>query len=159
VNEIESTKTINVQFYRLPDAAVAAGTNPFEGRLRIDAGPVQTLVQEIRVGPGDYYVDTRQALGTLAALLLEPQSTDSFFQWGYFLEIMNRTEYFESYVIEPMAQRMLMQDPGLAKRFQEKLEADSAFAADADARLRWFYEQTPFHDNEYRLYPISRSLN
>ncbi|MBT8131785.1 MAG: carboxypeptidase, partial [Gammaproteobacteria bacterium] len=102
---------------------------------------------------------TRQPLGTLAMLLLEPQSPDSLFQWGYFLEIMNRTEYFEAYAIEPLAQRMLQRDPALAKEFREKLATDSEFAADAKARLHWFYERTPFHDSQYRLYPIARSVD
>ena len=158
VGEIAASEKITVQYYRLPEARVSDDTNPFEGRMRIEAGATQSEIREVVFGPGDFVVETDQALGTLAMLLLEPQSTDSFFQWGYFLEIMSRTEYFESYVIEPMAQRMLRQDPDLARRFRRKLEQDETFAADADARLHWFYEQTPFHDREYRRYPIARSL-
>ncbi|NNF67491.1 MAG: M14 family metallopeptidase [Gammaproteobacteria bacterium] len=158
VGKEKKSRKIDVQYYRLPEAKIADGVNPFEGRTRIEPGTVQREVSEMQIIPGDYYVETDQPLGTLATILLEPQSPDSLFQWGYFLEIMNRTEYFESYIIEPVAQRMMQDDPELAKKFQARLAADAAFAADPHARLHWFYEQTPFHDEEYRRYPIASSL-
>jgi len=104
-------------------------------------------------------VSTDQALGTLAVVLLEPQAADSLFQWGYFSEILQRTEDFEPYVMEPMARAMFEADPALRTEFAAKLEADTDFAGDATARLRWFYERTPYYDEEYRVYPVYRSLD
>ena len=104
-------------------------------------------------------MDTRQPLGDLAMLLLEPQSVDSFFQWGYFLEILQQTEYFEGYVMEPMAQAMLEEDPDLAAAFEQKLLDDPVFAGDPEARLRFFYERTPFFDARWKLYPVARALD
>ncbi len=46
-------------------------------------------------------VSTDQALGELVVLLLEPDSPDSFFQWGFFLEVLQRTEYIEAYAGDP----------------------------------------------------------
>ena len=40
-------------------------------------------------------------------MLLEPDGPDSFFQWGFFLACLQRTEYVEGYVMEPLAERML----------------------------------------------------
>lgn len=90
-------------------------------------------------------------------MLLEPQSPDSFFQWGFLLEVLNRIEYVESYIMEPLAQRMMQDDPRLAAEFRRKLADDAEFAADGRARLNWFYERTPFYDEQYRLYPIARA--
>ena len=92
-------------------------------------------------------------------VLLEPQAPDSLFCWGYFSEILQRTEYFEPYVMEPMARAMLDADPALRAEFDAKLEADTDFSGDANARLRWFYEKTPFYDTEYQAYPVYRSLD
>ncbi|MGZ5460880.1 MAG: hypothetical protein ACXWN1_29935, partial [Thermoanaerobaculia bacterium] len=58
--------------------------------------------------------------------------------------------------MEPMAERMLAEDPKLAEEFRKKLESEVAFRGDARARLRWFYEQTPFYDDRARLYPVGR---
>ena len=107
-------------------------------------------------GAGSIRVSTDQPLGDLAAILLEPASPDSYFQWGAFREVLQQTEYIESYVIEPMAERMLAADPNLAVQFREKLDNDAAFRASPKERLRWFYLKTPFADERWKLYPVGR---
>jgi len=125
----------------------------FEGRMRVSA-ELETVHRRQRFPEGSAWVPTDQPLGTLACLLLEPQGEDSFFQWGYFLEILQRTEYVEAYVMEPMARRMLAEDPALAETFAKKLAEDPDFSADPRARLQWFYEKTPFYDQRVGLYPV-----
>ena len=101
-------------------------------------------------------VSTDQALGELAVLLLEPQSPDSFFQWGLFPGILQRTEYIENYVIEPLAERMLNTQPALKLAFEKRLLEDPEFAKSPPARRRWFYERSPYFDERWRLYPVGR---
>ena len=101
-------------------------------------------------------VSTDQPLGDVVVLLLEPQSSESFFAWGMFLEVLNRVEYIEGYAIAPLAEAMLAADPALKAEFEAKLAADPEFAANGDARLAWFYERTPFYDDRFNLYPVAR---
>jgi len=103
-------------------------------------------------------VPTDQPLGDLAVLLLEPQSSESFFAWGMVPEVLSRVEYIEPYAIAPLAEKMMAADPKLKAEFEAKLAAEPKFAADPDARLAWFYRQTPFYDDHYLLYPIAREL-
>jgi hypothetical protein len=159
VTRLDSASTVEVEFYRLPDAALDAAHSPFEGRTLFTSGEPVVERRETRLPAGSFRVDTSQPLGTLAVLLLEPQCPDSLFQWGYFSEVLTRTEYFESYVMEPMAREMLAADPDLRAAFEARLLADAEFAGSASARLEWFYEKTPFYDETYRLYPVSRSLD
>ena len=70
--------------------------------------------------------------------------------------MLQRTEYVETYIMEPMASRMLEADAALRAEFEAALAADSAFAADPKARLDWFYRRTPFADPTAGLYPIAR---
>ena len=86
--------------------------------------------------------------------MLEPASRDSLFAWGFFNEILQRTEYIEGYVVAPMAEKMLAADPKLKAEFEAKLKADEKFAKDATARLQWFYERSKFYDDRYLLYPV-----
>ena len=90
-------------------------------------------------------------------VLLEPFGEDSFLQWGYFHEILQRTEYIDGYVAEPLAQQMLKEKPEIQQAFDEALQ-DKKFANDPDARLRWFYERSPYYDPNYLLYPIGREM-
>lgn len=90
--------------------------------------------------------------------MLEPRSKESFLAWGFFPEILQRTEYIDGYVIAPLADRMLQTNPDLAHEFSARLSADPAFAANPEARLAWFYERTPFFDAAYAIYPVGREL-
>lgn len=132
-----------------PDYAPAQ----FEGHVRVTA-PATPERRRERFPAGTVRVPTDQRLGTLAVLMLDPASPDSLFQWGFFHSILTATEYFESYIMEPMAERMLAEDPKLAEDFRRKVESDPAFRGDPRARLQWFYERTPFYDERARLYPI-----
>lgn len=153
VERIGEAREVEVEMYRLTGAEI--GDEPFEGRVRASAEPVVERRREV-FPPGSVRVPTDQALGDLAILLLEPAGPDSFFQWGFFHEVLSRTEYVEGYVMEPMAERMLAEDPVLREEYLAKLAEDADFRGDARARLQWFYERTPYYDERYLLYPVAR---
>ena len=159
LESVDSLVEIEVETLRLPDAKLDADNSPFEGRMLFDPGEPLVERRIVQYPTGSFRVSTDQPLGTLAMLLLEPQGADSLFRWGYFASILQRTEYIERYVMEPMAQAMLAEDPKLQAEFEARLLSDPAFADDADERLQWFYRRTPFFDEEYRLYPVARSLD
>jgi hypothetical protein len=46
----------------------------------------------------------------------------------------------------------------MALLFDKKINNDKIFAKDADARLNWLYEQSPFYDQAYLKYPILMSF-
>ncbi|MEM6793859.1 MAG: M14 family metallopeptidase [Acidobacteriota bacterium] len=153
---LSEPRVATVDLYRVEDAGVAG--SPFEGRARVEIETPPTLERRKKVtyAAGSARVPTDQPLGTLAAVLLEPQSPDSFFQWGFFLEILSRTEYAEAYVLEPMARRMLEESPELRAEWQRALESDAELASSPRERLQWFYRRTPFFDPAWRLYPVGR---
>ena len=146
-------RDLDVEMYRITEPKLA--TEAVEGRVRITAKPIVEKRHE-HFAAGSYRVPLNQPLGELAAILLEPASPDSFFQWGFFHEILQRTEYVEGYVVEPMAEQMLASDPALRAEFERRLATDEAFKASPEARLRFFYERTPYFDERWRLYPIAR---
>ena len=127
----------------------------FEGHVRVTATEKPERRRE-RFPAGSVRVPTDHPLGTLATLLLEPSSPDSLFQWGFFNSILSPTEYVEAYIMEPMAEAMMAEDPKLADEFRAKLESDDEFRGNARARLQWFYERTPWYDERARLYPVGK---
>ena len=153
---LATPKTVKVEMLHLDDPKVAAGTN--EGHVPITVSKVTAETRDWVYPAGSVRISTDQPLGDVVVLLLEPQSSESFFAWGMIPEVLNRVEYIEGYAVAPLADRMLAADPELKKAFEARLAADPKFAADPDARLSWFYERTPFYDSRYRLYPIGREL-
>jgi hypothetical protein len=149
---LDAPWTVMVERLRLPEAKLAGVVN--EGHAPMSVGSVVREQAQETYPAGSVRVPTDQPLGELAMMLLEPQSPDSFVSWGFFPEILQRTEYIEGYAIAPLAERMLAADAKLKAEFEAKLAADPAFAADGNARLAWFYERTPYFDARYRVYPV-----
>ena len=151
---LDAPRTVSVDMLRLDDPKLATRAN--EGHVQASVTSVTPERRDWTFPAGSVRVPTDQPLGDVVVLLLEPQSSESFFAWGLFPEVLSRVEYIEGYAIAPLAERMLAADPALKAEFEAKLTADPAFAANGDARLQWFYERTPFYDDRYRLYPVGR---
>jgi hypothetical protein len=149
---LTAPRTVEVEMLRLPHAQV--GQSPAEGRTRVDAGEPLRMRRSEWMPAGSVRVPTDQPLGDLAMILLEPQSEDSLFAWGFFNEILQRVEYIEGYAMAPLADQMLANDPALRAEFEAKLASDPAFASNPDARLAWFYARTPYADDRYQVYPV-----
>ena len=153
---LATAREVDVEMDRFSD--VTFESEPFEGRIRVTAKATPEKRLE-RFAPGSVRVPTDQPLGTLAMLLLEPASPDSFFQTGFFHWALQRAEYAEGYVMEPTAERMLAEDPALRAEFERALRDDPKLAASREQRLDWFYRRTPFFDERWRLYPVAREIS
>ncbi|MCL4708519.1 M14 family metallopeptidase [bacterium] len=155
MERIISPVEVEVEMYRMHEPKLAR--RPFEGHVNVTGKAVgEKKLRQFTAGA--VRIATDQPLGDLAVVLLEPDSPDSFLQWGFFLEIMSATEYVEDYVMQPMAERMLAEDEQLKDAFDQKVQQDSTFAKSPRERLQWFYRQTPFLDSEWNLYPVGREL-
>jgi Zinc carboxypeptidase len=154
VQTLHTATTLDVAMYRLDDAKLMS--EPFEGHVGIASCTTTVERRHETFVAGTVRVPTDQPLGDLAVILLEPQSPDSFLRWGFFNEILQRTEYIDGYILEPMAEKMLKDDPALAEAFAKKLADDKDFAASPSKRLDWFYSKTPFADDRWKLYPVAR---
>jgi hypothetical protein len=153
---LKQSREVTVEMYRIQEAKFQnEGGNvlPFEGHIQVSGNPVIETRKEV-FPAGSVYISTDQTLGDLAVFLLEPKSADSFFSWGFFYAIFQRTEYIEPYVIEPTMTKMLADSPELQKEFEAKKAAEPDFANNPNAIYTWFYSKTKYYDEKYLLYPI-----
>jgi Zinc carboxypeptidase len=145
---------LEVESYRLSEPKWA--TNSFENRITLAFKT--TPITEKRLFPIDSaIVPMAQKSANIAIHLLEPNSPDSLMFWGFFNAIFEQKEYGESYVIEKVATEMLAKDENLRKEFNEKLK-DEKFAKSPSARLRFFYERSPYSKERLGYYPIGRII-
>lgn len=160
---LEQPTAIEVTLYRMDDIKLAGGFEPdraaaneipgYEGHLLVSG--TGKPFQRLQTYPaGSVVIDTDQPLGVLAINLLTAESPDSFWSWGFFNSTLVSAEEPEEYVMEPMARKMLAEDPQLKAEFEKKLKEDKAFAKDPHARLEWFYQRTPFYDVNAYVYPV-----
>ena len=128
---------------------------PYEGRHPVSF-KTHPVVERMTFRAGSIYVPLAQAGAKVILHLLEPQAPDALIFWGFFDTIFEQKEYFETYVMEPLAQKMAEEDPDLMQEFERKLAGDSGFAADPYQRLKFFYERSPYWDKQKDLYPVAR---
>lgn len=138
--------------YQLNDAKF--GTSPFEGHIKVTATP--EIVQAIRSIPkGSIIIRNDNPKFILAAVLLEPKSPSSLFQWGFMNHIFSRTEYAEQYVMEPYMQSTIRSNADVKAAFDEQMK-DESFANNPYKISSWFYQNSPFVDSAYLQYPVLR---
>lgn len=126
---------------------------PFEGRIGVSASFTAQWLQ-YPLPAGSVRISTDQPLGRLAVALLAPQGPDSFFSWGFFHGMFERTEYFETYALLPWIEQQLATDSRLQQEFAAAEKADANLKKDGQARLMWFYQRSPFYDQTYLKYPV-----
>ncbi len=126
-----------------------------EGRQRVSF-EYDTYKEKVIIPSGTYFVSTNQRTVRIITHLLEPKSPDSFVQWGFMNQIFEQKEYFENYVMEPMAEQMLANDPDLKKEFEQKLAENESFRNNPYERLNFFYKRSPYWDQQLNLYPIMK---
>lgn len=130
----------------------------FEGHHLVTVKRVEPVREWRTFRAGDVWVPADQPAAALVVNLLDPRGLDSFVAWNFFDTIFQRKEYGEDYVVVPLARKMLADDPALAREFEAKLLADSAFAANPWARVDFFYRRSKWADPEHELDPVARTL-
>lgn len=150
---LKEPMTVEVESYRLSEPRWA--TSSFENRVTLTAKP--NPVTETRTfAAGSVLIPLAQEAANVAIHLLEPASPDSFLSWGFFNSIFEQKEGGSGYVLEKLARDMLAKDPKLQEEFDRRL-LDPAFARNPQARLRFFYERSPYFTNQkIGVYPVGR---
>ncbi len=141
--------------YRFANIKFAQNSN--EGHVAVNFEP-RLVKEKIAMPAGSWWVPLKQRRARLIVSMLEPQAPDSLARWG----LMNSV--FETgfgggvgeYLSEPIARRMMADNPELRKQFEAKLAADPQFAADSRARLQWWFQQSKYEPSDAGRYPIVR---
>jgi len=115
-----------------------------------------TIIQQFK--KGDFLVPTNQPGLKYLLETLEPEATDSFFNWNFFDIILQRKEYFSPYVFEDIAKEILDNNPELKMKLDLKKEYDSDFAKDSYAQLDFIYQHSKYAEKSFMHYPIYRIL-
>ncbi|MHA7130625.1 M14 family metallopeptidase [Algoriphagus namhaensis] len=154
VEELAEAKEIRLEYSKLSEYTM--GNQPYEGEMRIRSFEKEEEYRAVQMPAGSIRMATDQALGELVVILAEPESVDSFFQWGYFNSVLSQTEYMERYIMEPLIAKMLTEDASLKAEFEAKKTAEPDFAKNPRAIYQWFYAKTPYFDQNWKVIPVGR---
>jgi hypothetical protein len=163
--EIErTTKPLDQIFETYRFTSTKFAPNASEGHVMLTVEP-RLVKEKVFIPAGSYWVPMKQRRSRLILSLLEPNAPDSLVAWGLLDSV------FEGgggrggrgggggvgeYLSEPIARRMMADQPELRKQFERKLASDPQFAGDPRARLQWWFEQSKYQPEDAGRYPIVR---
>ena len=152
--ELEKDSSMMVTVYHID--AYNTYTRAYEGHYPHYNTQVRSSTTEVPVKAGDLLVPTDQPGVRYLLESLEPQASDSFFNWNFFDTILQRKEGFSPYVFEEVALEMLQKDSLLRQRFEARRLEDDAFGSNGYAQLEWIYENSPHYEAAHLRYPVLR---
>ncbi|TXF75999.1 M14 family metallopeptidase [Chryseobacterium sp.] len=156
MKKIGQDSAMNIEMYRMADFKTVK--NPYEGHyLHYETKTISEL-QHRSFRKGDFLISTKQEGVKYLLETLEPEATDSFFNWNFFDAILGQKEYFSDYVFEDTAAELLKKSQVLRTAFEFKKIAEPDFAQDANAQLEWIYKNSEYYEGSVNLYPIFRIL-
>ncbi len=150
--KLDAPRTLAVGTFRASEPRFEASS--YQGRVRVSA-KIARGTETRTVPAGSLYVPLDDALAPVVMHLLEPEGPDSLFAWGELSTALETKEYIDTRVLDPLAEKVLAEDPKLAAEWKARLK-DPKFAADARARYRFFYSRTPYWDESVGLLPVYR---
>jgi hypothetical protein len=129
---------------------------PYEGKYLHNHVELRKEKQQVQYYAGDYRVEVNQPENRYIIETLEPQATDSYFNWGFFDSILQQKEYFSDYIFEDLAEEILNNTPGLKDALEKRKAADASFAGDHEAQLLFIYRHSKYYEKTHNRYPVGR---
>lgn len=154
LQELQQDTEMEVEAYRIE--SYDTSTYPYEGHYPHSNTRVSVKNQKVTFTKGDFMVDMRQPGVKYLLETLEPQASDSFFNWNFFDGILQQKEYYSAYVFEDTAAKLLKENPKLKAAFDAKKTADPKFASDGAAQLDWVYYNSEYYEASHKQYPVYR---
>lgn len=157
MKEIEKDTLMRVEFYRIEDFKTTE--KPFEGHYLHFDTQVSAHKEQIQLHKGDFWIPVNQPAKRYLIETLEPEATDSFFNWNFFDTVLQQKEYFSPYLFEEIALEFLKKNPQVKDSLESKKKNDPKFATDSYEQLNWIYQQTPHYEKTHLRYPIFRVID
>lgn len=154
MKEISRDSAIYVEQYRISDFKTVK--TPYEGHYLHYETQVKSEIKNRGFRKGDFIVSTKQSGVKYLLETLEPEASDSFFNWNFFDGILGQKEYFSDYVFEDTAAELLKNNQVLRTAFEFEKIANPDFANDGKAQLEWIYRHSEYYEGSVNLYPIFR---
>jgi hypothetical protein len=113
----------------------------------------------IKYYAGDVIIYTNQKTNRYIVETLEPQATDSFFNWNFFDSILGQKEYFSAYVFEDLAADLLKNNPKLKEQLEAAKKADVKLNQSGSSQLNWIYQHSAYYEKTFMRYPVTKIIN
>lgn len=154
VYELSEDISLPVDSYYISDYKTL--TKPFEGHYLHSGVKLDTIYERRNFYKGDCVVYSDQPVSRYIMETLEPQSTDSFFNWNFFDSVLGMKEHFSAYVFEDTAAEMLKKDPQLKAKLEGEKIKNAELKKNPEAQLDFIYKNSDYYEKTHNRYPVAR---
>ena len=111
----------------------------------------------VHFSKGDLYIPVNQKGARYLMETLEPEATDSFFNWNFFDTVLQQKEGYSGYVFEDVAEQILKENTRIKDAFEAKKATDKDFAKNPRAQLNFIYKRSLHYEKAHLLLPIYKA--
>ena len=126
----------------------------YEGHYLHYSTSVKKEFSAVTFSEGDIYIPTNQKGVRYVFETLEPEATDSFFNWNFFDTVLQQKEGYSSYVFEDVAEQILKENSSLNSIFRDKMISDKEFSKNSRAQLDFIYKRSLYYEKAHLLLPV-----
>ena len=143
-------ETIHVDNYKTRTSAYEGHYLHYNTSIKIDSIAVH-------FSKGDLYIPVNQKGARYLMETLEPEATDSFFNWNFFDTVLQQKEGYSGYVFEDVAEQILKENTLIKDAFEAKKAANKDFAKNPRAQLNFIYKRSLHYEKAHLLLPIYKA--
>ena len=143
-------ETLHVDNYKTRTSAYEGHYLHYNTSIKIDSIAVH-------FSKGDLYIPVNQKGARYLMETLEPEATDSFFNWNFFDTVLQQKEGYSGYVFEDVAEQILKENTLIEDAFEAKKAANKDFAKNPRAQLNFIYKRSLHYEKAHLLLPIYKA--
>ncbi|MBB6134120.1 hypothetical protein HD842_002262 [Massilia aurea] len=153
MERIDADRMQQVAYYQID--SVTSRPTAYEGHMFHDDVVLERRHASVQLRAGDVLVPLDQDNARYAVETLEPLAHDSFFRWGFFNSVLEKKEAYSEYVFEDEAERLLVQEPELAAKFEQWKGEHPGLLTNQEAVLDFIFANCArYREPEWRRYPV-----
>jgi hypothetical protein len=153
--QFEKDTTIVVETSHINDYKTRPSA--YEGHYLHYNTSIKTDVIAVRFSKGDLYIPVDQKGARYLFETLEPEATDSFFNWNFFDTVLQQKEGYSGYVFEDVAEQILNENSTIKQAFEKRKAIDKEFANNPRAQLNFIYKRSKHYEKAHLLLPIYKA--
>ncbi|RZM27941.1 MAG: hypothetical protein EOO88_10880 [Pedobacter sp.] len=154
IHELTEDVILPVDSYYITDYKTLS--RPFEGHYLHSGVKLDTVYERRNFYKGDCVVYSNQPVSRYIIETLEPQATDSFFNWNFFDSVLGMKEHFSAYVFEDTAAELLKKHPELKARLEAEKIKNEELRKNPEAQLDFIYKNSDYYEKTHNRYPVAR---
>ncbi len=129
---------------------------PYESHYNHRGTQTSERKATVRFYRGDYIIELNQVANRYIMETLDPRGDDSFFAWNFFDGVLSQKEWFSDYVFDPMAEKIITENPKIKAELDSAKRVDTTLANSHWMQMNFVYQRSTYKEPSHNRYPVAK---